>query len=262
MPFYTPFSFIKQEGAGFDPDAQAFITATGISGVEATAINTLVLDLKGYGIYSKFDAIYPFVGGTATTHKYNLINPADTDAAFRLLFSGGWTHNSNGITGNGTNTYADTYYNVSVLAPTNDFHMSIYSRTSTAANWYDIGAYTPAGGDTLVQARWGNGKGNVNFSTTYGTDFTNSDGTGFYVGNIDTVTKAYKNGSEVLSKSQTHTKPNLNLYIGASARTGGYDLPSGRNFAFSSIGLSLNATQNANFYTAVQAYQTTLGRQV
>ena len=30
-------------------------------------------------------AIYPFVGGTATTHKFNLKDPADINAAFRLV---------------------------------------------------------------------------------------------------------------------------------------------------------------------------------
>ena len=52
-------------------------------------------------------ALYPFVGGTATSHKFNLKDPRDLDAAFRLQFNGGWTHNSNGVTPNGTNGYAD-----------------------------------------------------------------------------------------------------------------------------------------------------------
>jgi hypothetical protein len=34
------------------------------------------------------------------------------------------------------------------------------------------------------------------------------------------------------------------------------------NFAFISLGGALTATDAANFYTAVQAFQTTLGRQV
>ena len=44
---------------GFDPDAQAFITAAGITdNTQKTAINTLVLDLKGYLIWTKFKAIF------------------------------------------------------------------------------------------------------------------------------------------------------------------------------------------------------------
>ena len=94
----------------FDTDAQAFITAAGITdSTQQNAINQLVLDLKSYSLWTKMSAIYPFVGGTSTTHKFNLKDPRDLDVAYRLAFFGGWTHNANGITGNGTNTYADTF---------------------------------------------------------------------------------------------------------------------------------------------------------
>ena len=78
-------------------EAVNFLSAAGITDATITnAICTLVKDLKDAGIYSKFKALYPIVGGTATTHKYNLIDPQDTDAAFRLQFNGGWVHSSNG----------------------------------------------------------------------------------------------------------------------------------------------------------------------
>ena len=115
---------------GFDPDAQAFITAAGITdNTQKTAINTLVLDMKGFGIWTKMKAIYPFVGGTASSHKFNLKNPLDTNAAFRLSFIGGWTHDANGIKANGTNGYADTFFVPSVqYSVIDNAHISIYSR--------------------------------------------------------------------------------------------------------------------------------------
>ena len=95
--------------SGINPDAQAFITAAGITDpTQISAINSLVNGLQADGIWTKMKAIYPFVGGTATTHKYNLKDPRDLDAAFRLVFNGGWTHSSTGATPNGTNGYADT----------------------------------------------------------------------------------------------------------------------------------------------------------
>jgi hypothetical protein len=85
MSFYSPFAYIKSVSTiALDPDAQAFLTATGITDPTITsAINTLVISLKNDGVWSRMVAIYPFVGGTADTHKYNLKNPQDTDAAFR-----------------------------------------------------------------------------------------------------------------------------------------------------------------------------------
>ena len=60
-------------GITTDTDAQAFITAAAITDpTQQAAINTLVVDLKGYSIWTKMKAVYPFVGGTAATHKFNL----------------------------------------------------------------------------------------------------------------------------------------------------------------------------------------------
>jgi hypothetical protein len=129
-----------------DADAQAFITAAGITdNTQKTAINTLVLSLKANNIWQKFKAIYPFVGGTATTHKFNLINPADTNAAYRLTFTGGWTHSSTGALPNGTNAYANTYLDTQNDLSLNSGHFSFYSRTNapTAAIRIDMGALRP-----------------------------------------------------------------------------------------------------------------------
>ena len=129
---------------GFDPDAQAFITAAGLTNpTQQNAINTLVVSMKGFGIWTKMKAIYPFIGGTATTHKFNLKNPADTNAAFRLVFNGGVTHTSNGIQGNKINGYADTFLVPdTVFSVANNVHISIYSRTNTTTlGEIDMGGY-------------------------------------------------------------------------------------------------------------------------
>jgi hypothetical protein len=102
--------FGTKPSISFDPDAQAFIDAAVITDdTQKAAINQLVLDLKSANIWTKMLAVYPFVGGSATSHKWNLKNPLDTNAAFRLVFSGGWTHNSLGIKMNNSNTEAETY---------------------------------------------------------------------------------------------------------------------------------------------------------
>jgi hypothetical protein len=47
---------------GSDPDYQSFITATGITEpTQSAALETLVSDLKSYGLWSKMKAIYPMV---------------------------------------------------------------------------------------------------------------------------------------------------------------------------------------------------------
>jgi len=91
---FTPFATQNQ----FDPDAGAFINATGIGGIQAEAINNLVQQLKAGGVWERLIALYPFVGGNAQSCKFNLINPQDTNAAYRLTFAGTWTFDANGAT--------------------------------------------------------------------------------------------------------------------------------------------------------------------
>ena len=115
-----------------DASAQNFITATGIANTTIeNAIDALCIYLKKRGIWDKMISIYPMVGGTADTHKYNLKNPSNTDEAKRLTFSGGWTHSANGALPNGSTGYADTHVDLFLDVPPYNLHMSYYSRTAS-----------------------------------------------------------------------------------------------------------------------------------
>ena len=58
----TNYKIFGSATASFDPDYQAFITATGITQpTQSAALETLVSDLKSYGLWSKMKAIYPMV---------------------------------------------------------------------------------------------------------------------------------------------------------------------------------------------------------
>ena len=244
-----------------DPDAQAFITAAGITNpTQQTAINTLVVSLKANGIWTKMSAIYPFVGGTATTHKFNLKNPLDTNAAFRLVFSGGGTHSANGYATNGVNAFAETYYNPSInLTSQNSNHISIYSRTD------NVGGIDMGGGPVpLVDLEIRYSALSYNWNMAANFSHTNANSLGHYI-NTRTASNAFKllkNGTTVLGSSTGAagaTKPNTTYHIGKR----NLDLLwSNRQYAFASIGDGLTDTNASNLYTAVQAFQTTLGRQV
>jgi hypothetical protein len=58
----TNYKIYGSATASFDPDYQSFITATGITQpTQSAALETLVSDLKSYGLWSKMKAIYPMV---------------------------------------------------------------------------------------------------------------------------------------------------------------------------------------------------------
>ena len=249
---------------GLDPDAAAFIVAAGITNsTQKTAINQLVLDLKSYSIWTKMQAIYPFVGGTATSHKYNLKDPRDLDVAYRLQFNGGWTHSSNGIQGDGSTGYADTFAAVSSTAiPNRANHWSSYNiQLPSSAKYTGIFDYPP----NFTTYGWYGASGSNWFGGIQ--NFSNSGvacQTGFINGTVTSASNAvlYFNGSSIYSiGSTTSFGSGFNYYLGAQNSSG----PSSYNnalVAFVSLGNSLTATNAANLYTAVQAFQTTLGRQV
>lgn len=249
-----------------DSDANAFISAAGLTDdTQKNAINQLVIDLKSYNCWSKMAAIYPMVGGTASTHRWNLKDPRSVNAAFYLTFIGGWTHSSTGAKPNGTTGYADTFIIPSNALILNDVHLSYYSRTNqtftdaligTSDTNYDNGLYL------LPKNTPNNEYSRINQST-----FTNPTGAtntyGFFCGTriVSTEARSYYNGAllNVLNATSSNLSTNK-IYVG-SANISPQQFTS-CECSFASIGLGLTSTEAADLYTAVQAFQTTLGRQV
>jgi len=256
-----------------DADAQAFITAAGITdSTQKSAIETLVTDLKGYGIWTKMKAIYPFVGGTATTHKYNLKDPQDTDAAFRLVFSGGWTHSSTGALPNGTNAYADTKLAPSSQLNITNHHLSYYSRTQdTSGSQIEIGAEDNAGSSLLALDLYFGSLGIKAFVTagypSYTVTSTNNDTTGLTIGSrTSNISAKLFQDNTLLSTFTTNNSPSSlptrSLYLAYNNHASMTNQYSVKECAFASIGEGLSDTEASNFYTAVQSFQTTLSRNV
>jgi hypothetical protein len=248
-----------------DPDAQAFITAAAITDpTQQAAINTLVVDLKGYSIWNKMKAIYPIVGGTAATHKWNLKDPRDLDAAFRLVFSGGVTHSINGVQFGGVNGYANTFLNSSVNLTNSNNHFSVYSRTSSVvATTVEMGcANTGAVNFNHLRVAVNYLAGHI--TSTNFTSTTNAQG--FWLGNkvANNDRRVYKNSTKEATNTtvDSTTLPNFNVFIGARNDNGTAAVYSDKQCAFASIGDGLTDTEAANFYTAVQTFQTTLGRSI
>jgi len=256
----------------WEADAQAFITAASITNpTQQSAINTLVTDLKGYGVWTKMKALYPFVGGTASQHKFNLKDPRDLDAAFRLVFNGGGTHSSTGYLPNGTNGYADTK-----LVPSTDFttynhHISLYSRTNNQRDSWN-GAYMNSGQAERFVLRSTDAPSGAFYYWSYGwaasSIFTaNTDSRGLFLVTNRSASdrEAYRNGTTLATNTfnmSAYIPVSISLFIGSNNVNGSPSTYDNKEIAFGSLGDGLTDTEAANFYTAVQTFQTTLSRNV
>ena len=249
-------------------DAQAFIIAAGITDpTQKSAIITLVTNLKAYGIWTKMKAIYPIVGGTASQHKFNLKDPRDLDVAFRLNFSTGYTHSATGMLPNGTSSYADTFYNPFLHGSINNVSASVYLRTNLTGDRASFGVLDNFFNGIGILPKWSDNNTYYGANDNLGTGAANivTDTRGLFLTNriAAGTKKLFKNGSVISTATPAaNSLPNFKLVYSARNYFGAiqnYDL---RQIAFGSIGDGLTDTEAANFYTAVQAFQTTLGRQV
>jgi len=260
----------------YDAASTAFFTSSGITNVtQKIAINDLVVGLKADGLWTNMKAIYPFVGGTASTHKWNLKDPRDLDAAYRLSFSGGWTHNANGITGNGVNAYAETYNNSA-------FSLGAYSRVSTSQLFLgfeiitqdnDCNPTNPYGllmfGSQVQSLVYNISAGSAPFTKMYSVVDEGSI--------LPNTINIYRNGADIGNTSPDFAswpRGGLNNYAIGASKFYEYDCDgnlsntfvqrySTANLAFVYFSDSiLNATQNANLNTRIVAFQTALSRQV
>ena len=267
--------FTPSGGGGFDSDAQAFfdrVTTAGgtLTTTEKNATNQLVLDMKSASIWTSMKAIYPMVGASAAACAQNL-----KSSSFTGTFSSGWTFASTGVTPNGTSAYMNTGLNIGTVLTQTNSHASFYSRSASDTSLYPtvIGAY---GNTSYTEAvdlyirrptPGDKGGGQLGSFSTSVINFTETDARKFAILSRTSATslKYYTTGilRDTNTTSDTTGFGSVTAYIGA----GNYVTGTAQNFsvlqcAFASLGDGLTDTQASNFYTAVQAMQTTLSRQV
>ena len=257
-------SFTTSTAPPIDADALAFFSRVTTAGgtlttTEQSAIITLVASLKSIGVWTAMKAIYPMVGASAAACSQNL-----KSASFTGTFTAGWTFASAGVTPNGTSAYMDTALTPSVSLSTNNTHLSFYSRTDNAgSSMVDIGSISSSTFYTLLEIFGNNFYTLINQTSLTVNAMTTS--LGHYVGSrtASSIIKSYRNGASFGSDTTTSTSPStVTLTLGAMNQGGSFQYYSNRQDAFASIGDGLTDTNVSDFYTAVQAFQTTLSRQV
>jgi hypothetical protein len=268
----TPTNTPSQTPAGFDPDAAAYLSAVvaaggAVSSPMSAATNNMFLALKSNGLYTRIDAMYPVLGGTAASHKFNAINPLDTDAAFRLTFNGVWTHNASGMITNGlASTYANSYYNAQlVVSGVADQSISIYTTnqsskgvqdigsTDTTAGTIEVGIYTSFSSSLFIP----NIKSAASGYETYSQP--SNLGIGYFiVSSTGTNVLGTKDGVLVVNEPQIPAFTNKTHYVGNSNGNANNGNPS--NIIFAHFGRQLTSSQMTTLSSIINTFQTALGR--
>jgi len=213
--------------------------------------------------------------------KFNLKNPADTDAAFRITYSGSWNGGYSGLRGDGvTGTYAATKVNSTVRdLAMNSGSFSVYSRSNT------VGSFGLQNNLSVTNTRFS--WDGSNFKAEYGGSYGGVGTTDSYPGNIRGLMTVNRNLNRTTGFVRTqkyidYTYGNSDGTITGNDMTVGFGgfmfgtyyngteygsaFPQGSNaweHAFATFaGVPLSDYEAKALYWIVQKYQTTLGRQV
>jgi hypothetical protein len=264
-------SFFGFQDAGkivLDPDAAAFVARVNTAGgsltsTEISAVNQLVIDLKGYSIWTKMKAIYPMVGGgTGTTAarqaacSQNLVS-----SSFTGTFTSGWTFASMGVTGNGSSTFFNTTFNPAFDASLTGFSFGGYLRLNLT---------TPVQVDGIGLPNFA--QHNFISANMFSGDIANIIS---YSGNPSqrmfihrrtsaTFSESYRDGISLgTNTNNAGTLPNQIFYIGGRNDGGGsVILYTSQEYAFYFFGLDLTNQNALDLTTAVNNFETTLSRNV
>lgn len=251
-----------------DVDADAYLSVIGNTDTTIQqAVRVYVKKIKEHGWWTDYIGIYPMIGGTANACKINLKDPRDLDAAHRIAWNGGLTFDAEGVTGNGSSGYGNTFISPFTSLTTTTQYMTVANRTALPTG-YQIGA------DDLT-GRIGISLGTGGASTYYAGNTTNAE---FVTGgpsdpiNCFTGTRSSPgagislwlwgaNGNQFGSPSATTPLPNQPLYILAKNTTGTATDFSNSKLTF--VAVSKRAGAGATVaYTYDQAFISMLGKKI
>lgn len=251
-----------------DPDALAFINAAGlVSPVHVSAIDNLVKGLKINGTWSKYIALYPLIGGTAFSHSFNLKDPRNLDAAYRVAWNGTLTHNAQGVTGGGG--FGDTFCNLNSISPVSaEASFSSYLRSQVSGDQVTMGARSATTGAEYCLYNTG-GRMLAILSDPQPSNYLSAYPPAILglVGGTrqGSVVRGFLNGTKLAENANATGNTPINSKIalmGQIENQNNFVRPFFGNAALFSISRYFTESEIAADYNVIQQYQTTLDRAV
>jgi hypothetical protein len=255
------------ESSDYDIDARAYFAAnTAItSPLDKKAISDFYGGLKSDGIYTKIKAMYLPIWGSAAACKWNLVNPLDSDAAYRATFTTGITYSSSGILFNGTSSYMDTkFVPSSGFTSINASGFSFYQRTNNTdtschgcipSSTNDRFYFAPQSTYYQIQGTEG---------ATYWNTYANADRKGFYTNSrrANNDRETYKNGASKATNTANDTGgalSSINFYIGAANGPFISSTYSANQISFACLDTGLTDSEASNLSSRVNTLMTYFG---
>jgi len=252
-----------------DADANLYLSAvvdaggTGITSTVSAATTTMFISLKNTGLYTKLDALYPFLGGVAASAKFNAKNPIDTNNAFRLSFGGGVTFSqARGFIGNGINSYGDTHWRQNTETTTGNTSIGFFI-SQTGSTGFDIGVNSAGQWLALDGSRTSFLRGAIETGLVSFTGQTTTEAINFNAisraNNSTVLFVARGSGVQSVASTGSGTLQNQSVYVGGANVFGSY---TNRGIGTAFIGDGLTSGEFGNLRDIITTFNTTLGRNI
>jgi hypothetical protein len=259
-----------------DTDAQAWqsaVVANGgtVSDSTLSAVSEFCKSAKTDGYWASLTRINLFCGDQLAAALVPLKVGGGNSTDTNMNFVPDDYAEATGLTGDGSTKYLKTGIIPSTMLNLNSTHGAVYNRSSTAAaGGVHIGAtdgtnplryHMPFTDGNSYVDEYNNANGRVNTSVTVSAPY------GFMVGTRTSASShvIYRNGSSIASNSTSASIGSLEaneLYVFAGNSSGSAVALVAQPLAAYSIGAGLSPTDVTNFNTAMQTFQTALGRNV
>lgn len=256
---------MRSKTTAYDAATQALLDQattdgyTAANGTALTALDTFISTLKSDGIWTLLDALWlPATNGDSDFACYNLKDPT----TFKLTKVNSPTFTSlEGFTGNGTSSYLNTNYSPStdgINIDTNDISVGAYVR-SVGGSGILVGSQNTTGNTNGILLPDSSALRLVSSGF-----ISSSASAGFY--QIDRAVsvdiKQYQDGTNTATNTITITNyPSQSLFIGARNQEGTANVFSTAQVSMAYVSSTING-KFTEFYNAIQAYMTAIGKQV
>lgn len=226
---------------------------------EIEYINYICYNLENYGILSKIDVLYPFVGKNSVWHSLNLINPE----SFQITWFNNPIHTKFGLELNGINQYGNTNWTDSVDGTLGSISASVYTRNDVSSNKMIMGGVSTGTGTTSLQFYYFSGtlftsiqsasEGNYLTATTKGYLLNTRTGSDYY---------HYSNGIlKATSLGGVANQTTVSYFLGAYNLIGSPAFYADTTINFCHIGKYINSTEQLILNEIIHNAQGILNRQ-
>jgi hypothetical protein len=246
-------------------DANGNLSYAGVAGTGSYLWGAQFENGNVLGPYRATTTVGFTTGSMLDQMKFNLKNPADTNAGFRLTAGGTLNIGYSGFKGDGTSGYLNTNFNQLLNQSSNNLHISIYQRNILSGPSGVSMGLLSSGTFSRIYMNFVNEEYHSLASINQSLSSIETPQLGMFTLSRNSPLSFFKkqNNSPIETfTSAASTLTSLTYVLLANNANNVIEEFSSANLSFTTIGDGLTDYEAKALYWIVQKYQTTLGRQV